>query len=290
MDVENAFRYCEKITRDHSENFPVGSWWIPREKRKFVYSIYAFARTADDFADEAGVHDRIGKLLDWDEQLQSCYQGEARHPIFIALRETVRRYPIPLETLRNLLTAFRMDVTTCRYRKMSEVLNYCQFSANPVGRIVLYLFDYKDPRLHSWSDAICTALQLANFWQDVSIDLEKDRIYLPLEEMEQFHYSEEELKKRVYNPSFRALLTHEVEQTRRLLEQGRPLCDAVGKDLRMELRLVWLGGMRILERIEENDYDVFRRRPQITSWDKVRLVYRAGRAWRAGMSRWTPSH
>jgi squalene synthase HpnC len=284
MDVEDAFRYCEKIARGHYENFPVGSWWIPREKRKFVHSVYAFARTADDFADEAGVENRLERLKEWDDRLESCYRGEAVHPIFIALRETVRRYPIPMETFRDLLTAFRMDVTTSRYRKRSELLNYCGYSANPVGRIVLHLFDYRDPELHQWSDAICTALQLANFWQDVAVDLRKDRIYLPLEDMERHRYSEDDLRNESFTPAFRALLAFEVDQTRRLFREGYPLCSALGRDLRMEIRLVWMGGMRILERIEKNDYDVFHKRPQITAWDKARLLRRAV------IGQWTPSH
>jgi squalene synthase HpnC len=222
------------------------------------------------------------RLQQWDERLQACYEGDADDPIFCALAETVTRFQIPIAPLRNLLTAFRMDVATRRYRKMSEVLNYCQYSANPVGQVILYLFEYRDPAFHTWSDFICTALQLANFWQDVAVDLEKDRIYLPLEDMARFGYTEEDLKAHRCHDAFRLLLAHEIALTRHLFEQGRPLCAAVGRDLRMELRLVWSGGMRILERVEENGYDVFRRRPTITTGDKIRLLFRALTA------SWTP--
>lgn len=275
-EVDKAFAYCEKITYDHYENFPVASFFIPAEKRKHICAIYAFARTADDFADEPGLTtpERIEHLNRWEKDLDDCYQHEPNGPVFVALRETISQYSIPRDLLSNLLQAFKSDVTTNRYETFADVLRYCIHSANPVGRLVLLLFGYRDEMLMKLSDRICTALQLTNFWQDVTVDLEKDRVYLPLEDLQRFGVTEHQLKARSSTPEFRKMLEFEVGRTRNLFLDGKPLLNLVGKNLRRELRFTWLGGMQILKKIEKISYDVFTKRPKLRFYDKVALVSR----------------
>jgi squalene synthase HpnC len=281
--VDEAFAYCERMARDHYENFPVGSLLIPRDRRRYVYSIYAFARTADDFADEgydageAGPDEagRLAALDDWERKLAASYRGEASHPVFIALAETAKELRLPARLFRDLISAFRQDVTKRRYANFAEVLDYCARSANPIGRLILLLFGYHEERLHKLSDSICTGLQLANFWQDVSIDIRKDRIYLPQDEMADFGVSVDDLRDGRSSDRTAALLRLQVERTRKLFEDGRSLPGMVNGRLAFELRLTWLGGMRILRRIEEQGYDTLRARPVITRWDKIVLLLRS---------------
>lgn len=270
-----AFRHCERITREHYENFPVASLLLPKERRKYVCAIYAFARTADDFADEPGLTtaERIESLNSWELQLNECLSGNARHRVFAALAETIDRFQIPPELFRNLLQAFRQDVTTHRYKTFAGVLDYCLNSANPVGRLVLLLFNYRSESLAELSDSICTALQLTNFWQDIRVDAGRDRIYVPAEDMKEFSYTEEELTNMTFNPEFKRLLSFEIERTRDLFLRGKPLLSEVGKDLVFELKLTWNGGMKILEKIERNHYDVFRNRPILTLSNKVGIFF-----------------
>jgi len=269
--VDDAFEYCEQLTRSHYENFPVASFFLPRDKRKYVAAIYAFARTADDFADEPGMTpaERIEAINDWDEQLLLSRNVSPRHPVFIALSKTIERFEIPVELLRNLLQAFRSDVTTNRYETFEQVLQYCQYSANPVGRLVLLLFNYRSEELMAYSDSICTALQLANFWQDLSVDLQKNRVYLPQEDFRRFRYAEERLLAREYNNEFRNLMAFQVKRTEELFRKGKPLLSEVGKDLALELRLTWNGGMRILQKVAELKYNTLTRRPMLTGFDKA---------------------
>jgi squalene synthase HpnC len=284
--LDDAYRYCEHLTHNHYENFPVASILLPSDKRKHVSAIYAFARTADDLADEPrtdalrrglsmSVAERIDALYEWEEQLVDCFNGYAQHPVFIALGRTVERFQMPLELFQNLLTAFRSDVTTHRYETFDDVLAYCRNSANPVGRLVLMLFNYRSERLMEHSDAICTALQLTNFWQDVAVDLEKRRVYLPLEDIRRFDYSEEELLARRTTEEFRALMKFQVERTESLFNEGKPLLREVGRDLALELRATWHGGRRILEKIKQQRYDVFARRPKLTMRDATSVFFRA---------------
>lgn len=275
--VPQAFQYCERLTRDHYENFPVASLMVPAEKRPFVYTIYSFARIADDYADEPGltIAERIDSLTEWEEQLTDAYRGHTQHPVFIALRETIDRFEIPIELFQSLLIAFRSDVTTHRYETFDEVLGYCQNSANPVGRLLLLLFNYRGEAFMELSDSICTALQLANFWQDVSVDLKKDRVYIPMEDIREFGYSEEELLRRSFQPAFKDLMCYQVDRTRQMFAEGKPLLTQVGKDLRMELRLTWNGGMRILRKIERADFNVLAKRPTISFLDKISLFLQA---------------
>ncbi|MCI0337791.1 MAG: squalene synthase HpnC [Acidobacteria bacterium] len=280
VTVAEAFAYCERIAREHYENFPVGSLLIPKSRRKHVYSIYAFARTADDFADEDyedGLDEvgRLAALEDWERKLEASYRGEASHPVFIALAETARELRLPIQPFCDLLSAFKQDVVKRRYANFDEVLDYCRCSANPVGRLILLLFDYRDQHLHKLSDHICTGLQLANFWQDVAVDIRKDRIYLPLNEMEHFGVSIDDLREGRFSERYAALLRLQVERTKEFFECGRALPGMVNGRLAFELRLTWLGGMRILERIEEQGYDTLSARPRITRWDKIILLLKS---------------
>jgi len=269
-----AFQFCEHLTRDHYENFPVASLLVPKEKRLHICSIYAFARIADDFADEPGltIAERVDSLTEWEEQLVDAYRGHAHHPVFIALRETIDRFEMPIDLFQNLLRAFRSDVTTHRYETFDEVLEYCENSANPIGRLLLLLFNYRSETTLELSDFICTGLQLTNFWQDVSVDLQKDRVYIPLDDIREFGYSEEELFHRSFTPAFKDLMCYQVDRTRQRFNEGRPLLAEVGKDLRMELRLTWKGGTRILQKIEQREYDVLSHRPSLSLLDKTSVL------------------
>jgi squalene synthase HpnC len=271
--LERAFAYCERMARGHYENFPVASRFVPARLRPYVWAVYAFARSADDFADESRyAGQRAEALAFWEEQLHRCFHGEAEHPVFIALREAVDRREIPIQPLQALLTAFHMDLSVGRYTTYNELANYCAHSAHPVGRLVLYIFDYRDPALHAYSDDLCTALQLTNFWQDVGVDLAKDRIYLPEEDRKHFGVTDDMLYARLCTPQFKDLMRYEVARARALFERGRPLIDKVGSDLGFELAMIWRGGTTILDKIEAVGYDVFRRRPTLNAADKARMV------------------
>jgi squalene synthase HpnC len=273
--LDEAFAHCEARVKAHYENFPVGLF-VPKDKRKYVHALYAFARAADDFADEK-IYDgvRAQKLDEWEARLHRAYQGDADGPIFAALTDTVRKLDIPKQLLLDLLSAFRQDVVKDRYETWDELLDYCRRSADPVGRLVLLVFGYKDAALLPLSDAICTALQLANHWQDVAVDLKKDRIYIPRALMLEHGVAEWDLNAGRVDDGYKGLMADLIARTRQLFERGRPLCDRVNRDLSFEMRLTWLGGWGILDRIEAVGYDVFRRRP---SWG---LLDKAGLAWRA---------
>jgi squalene synthase HpnC len=275
--IEQAFDSCKKIAFHHYENFPVASLFIPKDKRKFVAAIYAFARTADDVADEEGLTNqaRLQRLSKMEQQLELCVKGGASDPVFIALGESISRFDLPVVCFEQLLTAFRMDVEKKRYATWEEVLSYCSFSANPVGRLILQLFGYKRDDLLLASDAICTALQLTNFWQDLSIDLDRNRIYLPHEDLERFGCTEAGLLRHEYDASFCRLMSFEIDRTALLFNEGKPLTDWVGRDLRIQLRLTWLGGIKILKKIRRNNYDVFNRRPTISKWDTFLMMTEA---------------
>jgi hydroxysqualene synthase len=279
LSVEEAFKVCETRVRDHYENFPVGLW-VPRDKRPYVHALYAFARAADDFADEPMYEGhRAQKLDEWEARLHAAYEGRAEDPIFVALGETVRRLEIPKPLLLDLLSAFRQDTVKDRYDTWEELLDYCRRSANPVGRLVLLVFGQEDPELEPLSDAICTGLQLANHWQDLAIDLHRGRIYAPRERLDAHGVKEWDLNASRLTPEFKALMSDLVARTRALFAAGRPLCDRVGDELRFEMRLTWLGGSSILDGIEAAGYDIFRRRPRHGPLAKVRLAWQAWR-WR----------
>jgi len=278
--IKSSFKYCEDTARKHYENFPVASFLIPKGKRKYIYAIYAYARAADDFADEPGIRspeDRLNLLNDWHDKLISCYEGKAYDPIFIALGETVHDCSVPIELLEALLKAFKQDVMKNRYANFDEVLSYCINSANPIGRLVLMVLGGRDEKLFFYSDKICTALQLTNFWQDVGIDLNKNRVYIPQDDMIRFGYSEKELKGKFVNKNFSDLMKFEVDRTRLIFEEGRELYRLIRenpnlKKFAKELKLILLGGIEILKKIEDPKFDIFHKRPVLTLPDKIRLV------------------
>jgi squalene synthase HpnC len=274
---EDGFRYCETIARSHYENFPVASRFVPKEIRKYVWTIYAFARIADDYADEPGftLAERMDNLNQWEQYLDECYNGNPTHRVFAALAETVERFQIPIELFQKLLTAFRTDVTVKRYETYEDVLAYCRNSANPIGRLLLLVLNYRSEMMMQLSDAICTALQLTNFWQDVSLDLQKDRIYLPLEELEEFGYSEQDLFHQKVNNRFCNLMAFQVRRTAELFVEGKPLLRMVGKDLSLELKLTWNGGTKILQKIHDQHYDVLTKRPTLSKLEKLGLLFRS---------------
>jgi squalene synthase HpnC len=275
--IDEAFAYCQNMARSHYENFPVASMVVPRDLRPYVAAIYAFARTADDFADEgnAPAHERLRRLEEWGEKLNRCYRGDATEPVFVALGETAARTGLPREPLDALLHAFRMDVTTRRFSRFEDVLHYCRHSANPIGYLVLHLFGEVSERTVPLSDSICTGLQLANFWQDLSVDWAKGRLYVPLEDLERFGYTENELGRGVVDERFRRMLSFEVERAREYLLNGVPLLDLVSSPrLRFELSLTVRGGLAILKTVRDSGYDVLHRRPSLSAMDKAGILLR----------------
>src|SRR5271163_2736472 len=228
FDLASAYEFCTRLAKSHYENFTVASWLMPREMRPHMYAIYAYARMADDFADEH--HDRA--MLDqWERELDLAYAGAPRHPVFIALADTVRRFEIPRQPFKDLLTAFRSDLDFKGFDTLDDLLGYARCSANPVGRLVLYLFGYRDAERQRLSDMICTGLQLANFWQDIAIDLAKDRVYLPRRDLARFDVSVDDLRAAHITPSFVSLLRHESGVARDLLERGSALAYTVDRRL-----------------------------------------------------------
>ncbi len=273
---EEAYAYCAAVARGHYENFPVASLVVPRRLRPHVGAIYAFSRAADDFADEA-VHDgrRLEKLALWEERFDRCLEGRADHPVFVALGDTLSRFGLPAAPFRDLLDAFRQDCRVRRYERWEDLLDYCRRSANPIGRLVLRLFGHADEERDRHADAVCTGLQLTNFWQDVAVDFRKDRIYLPAEDRKRFGVTEDDLRAGRLHEGFRALLLEMVGRTRRVFEEGRPLLSEVRGRLALEIRLTWLGGHKILDGIEAAGCDVFRARPELTRADKAVIGARA---------------
>jgi squalene synthase HpnC len=286
----DAYAYCERLAREHYENFPVASWLLPAAMRPHIAAIYAFARRADDFADEPGLEDaeRLRRLDGWGVKLDREGWGQAAGGdddlIFRALEDTIRTHNLPRSLFHDLLSAFRQDVVTRRYQTWADVLDYCRRSANPVGRLVLRVAGHDDPRLDAQSDAVCTALQLTNFWQDVAIDWGRGRLYVPLEDRDRARASDADLDARRMTPEWQAALREVAQRTRELFGEGRGVCDSVRGRLRWELRLTWLGGSRILEKTEQIGFDVFNRRPTLTARDAAALVWQAVR-WKKGRQR-----
>lgn len=273
-----AFKHCEQIANQHYENFPVGSLLVPKAKRPHFYSIYAFARGADDFADEGSLSpaERIAQLEQWRQALVNCYQGQAEHPVFVALAETVQACQLPIQLFHDLIDAFCLDVRRSRHATFEDLLDYSRCSANPVGRLILLLFGHREEELHQRSDDICTALQLTNFWQDIVIDLEtKDRIYIPQTEQAQFSYSEAELRAHTYNDNYIKMMQSLAARTEALFNRGRPLCRQVGGRLGIELRLVWLGGTSLLHSLKAQQFNVFAHRPTIKTGRKIKILLQA---------------
>ena len=274
VSLESAFEFCANLAKSHYENFSIASWLMPAEMRKHMYAIYAYSRIADDFADED--HD-LGKLDEWERELDLAYAGTPHHPVFVALTDTIRRFDIPRQPFADLLVAFRSDVDFKGFDTIDDLLGYSRYSANPVGRLVLYLFGYRDTERQHLSDLICSGLQLANFWQDVAIDLDKGRIYLPRRDMAQFGVSADDLNRRTANESFIALLKHEVGVARAMLMEGGNLHHLVDRRLRRDILMFAGGGLAILRAIEAVGFDVFRRRPKLSKADYLKVGWNAFR-------------
>jgi len=268
-----AEAYCRRLAKSHYENFALVSVFIPRRLHQHVYNVYAFARTADDFADEGpDPRENLRKLEDWEQQLAECYRGRAVHPVFVALRHTLQEFAIPEELFRRLLIAFKQDQQKARYATFDELLDYCRNSANPVGRIYLHLFGLATPERCALSDQICTALQLTNFWQDVRRDLERGRIYLPEEDLRRFNVSEEDLSRPRASAAVKALIRFEVERTREFFRNGKRLENQVPRSLGRQIRLFVQGGEAVLAAIERQGYDVLGKRPVLSRLKKTQLL------------------
>ena len=275
--LAEARAWCKHLAETHYENFHVASWFLPEKLRPHLHAIYAYCRVSDDLGDETGDRDQSLALLDqWRDELDACYAGVTRHPVFVSLAETIRACQIPGEPFADLLTAFRQDQTVLRYRTMDEVLEYCRYSANPVGRLVLYACGYSDAERFRLSDATCSALQLANFWQDVASDFrQRGRIYIPQDAMTRFGVTEAHISAGTATSEFRAMMADLVAHARSLFKAGLPLIGMVDKDLALDLDLFSRGGLEILRAIEKRDYDVLSARPAISKATKAALALRA---------------
>jgi len=268
-------RYCRKLARRHYENFTVASWLLPRRLRQHFYNVYAYCRWADDLADETGDADQSLALLGWwEKQVRDCYAGKATHPVFIALGGTIERFRIPIDPWVDLLVAFRQDQRVRRYETTGQLIEYCRYSANPVGRLVLHLGECFDAEHARLSDCICTGLQLANFCQDVARDYARGRIYLPATECHRFGFDDAMFAQRKANEPFRRLLSAQVQEAEGWLRRGLPLVRMVPEELRLDVALFVFGGLRILEEIRQQDFDVWTKRPEIPSNEKLRLALR----------------
>ncbi|HUR37226.1 MAG TPA: squalene synthase HpnC [Terriglobales bacterium] len=279
--LEEAFAYCERLAKSHYENFSVATWFLPAHLKQHFYNVYAYCRISDDLGDEVGDAQASLALFDeWEAELNACYAGSPLHPVFVALAKTVREFDIPKQTFADLLTAFRQDQTITRFATFDDVLAYCRYSANPVGHLVLYLGGYRDAERQRLSDFTCTALQLANFWQDVNVDWQKGRVYLPQEDLHRFGVTEQQIAERRFTPQLRDLMRFEVERARDWFTKGLPLIQQISPELALDIELFSRGGQEILNAIEQQDFDVLCSRPAISKLKKLWLVLRAAlRKW-----------
>jgi squalene synthase HpnC len=271
--LEESQSYTRWLATHHYENFHIVSFLLPKRLHQDFYNVYAFCRWADDLGDEIGdTRESLRLLAWWRTELQAMYAARASHPVFVALNDTTVRHELPMALFDDLIKAFEQDQTVTRYRNFEELFHYCRYSANPVGRLVLRLCGYRDEERSALSDATCTALQLANFWQDVIADLEKDRVYLPLDVLERYGYSVGALFARHFNDGFRATMKEAIGVARDLFLKGLPLADRVDRRLAIDLELFSRGGLKILEKIERQDYNVLRARPAISRVERVSLL------------------
>ncbi|SRR5690348_9696992 len=274
--LSEAYAYCERLARTHYENFSVATWFLPKRLRQHFFNVYAYCRISDDLGDETGDTAASLQLLDeWETELNACYAGSPRHPVFVALAGTVREFDIPKHEFSDLLNAFRQDQTVTRYQSFDDLLGYCRYSANPVGHLVLYLCGYRDAERQQLSDYTCTALQLANFWQDVTPDFQKGRIYLPLESLRKYAVSEADIASKQNTPQFLEMMRFEVQRAREWFKQGLPLISKVSRELAIDIELFSRGGQEILNAIERQGYAVLGNRPAISKSRKLALVARA---------------
>ncbi len=273
--AEAAARWCRRYARRRYENFTVVSWFLPKRLRTPMYTVYAFCRFSDDLGDEAQ-GDRLALLDEWDADLRRAFRGDAKHPIHVALAEVARQHPLNPDPFLRLIEANRRDQHKTRYGTYGELLEYCEYSANSVGEMVLAVFGYTDAERIALSDATCTALQLANHWQDVARDYEAGRLYLPLEDLQRFRVNEQQIPEKHCDTNFRALMQFEVDRAETLFRHGAPLAEMVKRDLRIDLQLFTAGGRAVLRAIEKQKYNVLWRRPEISDSQKAWFALRAG--------------
>jgi squalene synthase HpnC len=271
--LEESLAYTHWLATHHYENFHVVSFLLPKHLHQDFYNVYAFCRWADDLGDEIGdTAESLRLLAWWRDELESMYSGRAQHPVYVALQGTAQRHRLPIEPFADLIRAFIQDQTVTRYRNWEEVFEYCKYSANPVGRLVLYLCGYSDAERQQLSDATCTALQLANFWQDVTVDWQKDRVYLPLDVLEKHGCTVDDIAARRFTPAFAAAMKESVDVARDLFLKGLPLVRKVNRRLSIDLDLFSRGGMRVLDKIEQQGYDVLKQRPSISKVERIGLL------------------
>lgn len=274
--LAEAQEYCRKLARSHYENFSVATWFLPERLRQHFCNVYSYCRISDDLGDEVGNPTASLELLDqWETELNACYAGNPRHAVFVALSETIQKFDIPKQPFSDLLKAFRQDQTITRFPTFQDVLNYCRYSANPVGHLVLYLCGYRDAERQKFSDFTCTALQLANFWQDVTPDYAKGRVYIPLEDLQKFGISEADIAGEKNSAAFCEMMRFEVTRAREWFERGLPLVKQVDKELAVDIELFSRGGQEILNAIEKQKFAVLGNRPSISKPRKLALVARA---------------
>ena len=266
-----AFAVCERLTKDHYENFSVAARLMPTELQKHFYSIYAFCRGVDDLGDEMD-GDRLAALHAWEAELGLAYAGKATHPYFIALQSTIKEFDIPREPFLRLIEANRRDQTITRHQTFEDVLEYCTYSANPVGHLVLYVLNHREPELHELSNFTCTALQLANFWQDVARDYDMGRIYIPQETLQQFGVTESDIAAKKPTDAFRAAMKFEVDRARGYFTRGLPLIDHIEGKAKIDIALFSAGGISVLNKIEQQNYDVLSHRPTLSKYEKVKML------------------
>lgn len=274
-NIEKAYAYCEQLVRSHYENFPVASWFLPKHIRRPIAVIYAFARTADDLADEgdAPAEQRIQQLEQYGQQLDSLTDSD--DPVFIALTHVIETHQLPVQLFHDLLTAFKMDVTKKRYANFSELLFYCQHSANPIGRLLVHLNQRVSDEAMQYADAICTALQLINFYQDLGQDYaENDRIYIPLDEMQQYAVGEDHFKAQLSDQAMQDLMAFQIQRARDMLLSGHQLGTMLPGRMGFELRMIIAGGLRICEKLINNNANVFAR-PRLNKQDWLKIAWRA---------------
>jgi squalene synthase HpnC len=273
-DLAAAEVYTRQLAHAHYENFSVVSVLLPKRLRQDFYNVYAFCRTADDLSDEVGDKQRAREMLAaFREQTQACYKGQSTTAIFVALLGTIQRHDIPIEPFLDLIDAFEQDQRIDRFQDFAQLLDYCRRSANPVGRLVLYMSGYRDEHRQRLSDATCTALQLANFWQDVRRDIvERDRIYLPADSRERFGVTEEQIRTGRCDENYRKLIEFEVDRTEALFREGDGLLPLLDRSVRSQVALFGKGGRAILRAIRRQGYDTLARRPSLSGFQKARLV------------------
>jgi squalene synthase HpnC len=278
LELDACYRYCEALCRARHHNYPVASMFARSQLRKHIFALFAFARVADDFADERAYEGRRARELDrWEEQLHAAYRGKQNieHPVFVALADTVDKFALPITEFTDLLSGFRTDLERLRYATFDELRSYTRLAAEPVGRLLLYIGGYRAPELHAYADDLSSALAVARLIQDVPADWARGRVYLPAEDLRHFGVTEADIANRRVNASVGALVRYEVARTRALFERSRPLVDIVGADLAVELALTWHGGMRILEKIDAVGPNLFAERPQLGASDKAIVLARA---------------